>query len=423
MTRQIEGKGRGTILLIGSFRPAIALARPLSRAGYRVVLAISYFSAICLSRHVHDVWRLSSDYMDVPEFVDELERYLSFHPDIIGIAPLDQGLIVALLPYRDRFSVPLLVSNSEAVDISDDKARLSQLGSELGLPVAPFVVGNGVQELIEACNELGYPCVLKSKNSAGPRLPILILRNEEQVKHVAEQLSGQCENFMVQRFVQGWRCNRYFIANRGRVLRIMDIKILRTARIDGTGLVVSAISIAPLARLDGPTARLIEALDYSGIGNVQFLVDDASGKDWLLEINPLIGSAYALADYCGVDLASALVNIVQNRPLDRWSGPFSYPIGKRFAWLLGDIGGLLWSIERRQVSLRQALYWFVQAVVTGLRAHCHSNWAWDDPLPSLYISVRRITLFTKRAIGAAPRILGRRLKSKMTSRGAPGLRR
>ena len=414
MTRRIHRKRREAVLLVGNFRAALALARPLSKAGYRVITMLSSFSAICLSRHVHDVWWRDSDFSDLPKFVEDLEQYLSSNPDIIGVAPLYQDLIVALLPYRDRLSVPLLVSNSEPVSISDDKARLSQLGSELGLSVAPFAVGNGVQELIEACNNVGYPCVFKSKNSLGPRLPILILRNEEQVRSVAKRLSGKCKNFMVQQLVGGWRCNRYFIAFRGRVLRHLDIKILRTARIDDTGLMVSAISVAPLAKLDEPTARLIEALDYSGVGNVQFLVDDSSGENWLLEVNPLTGSSYAFPDYCGGDLGSALVDIVQNRPLDRWSGAFSYPIGKRFAWLMGDIGGLLWSIERRQVTPRQALHWLVRALASGIRADCHSNWAWDDPLPALYLYGRRMTLFALRALHAVPRIALRRSMNILT---------
>ncbi len=398
------------------------VARLFSRAGYRVVATVSSFSAIHLSRHVDDDWRPTASPWDTPLFVEALEQYLSAHPEIVAVMPLMQPLIVALLPYRDRLPVPLLVSNSAAIEVSDDKARLSELAKRLGVPTAPFVVGRGAQEIVGACESLGYPCVLKSKASVGTGVPIVIVRSRAQALHVAEQLSDSCEDFMVQTFTPGWRCNRYFIAHRGRILRYLDIKILRTNRFDDTGLLVSAVSVAPLARLDEPSARLIEALDYTGIGNVQYLIDEASDKNWLLEVNPLLGPSFTLPGYCGLDSASAIVDIAKNDALDRWSADFSYPAGMRFAWFLGDIGGLLLALERREVTARQALRWLLQALGTGLRADCHANWAWDDPLPALYICAKRSLLFTARALPGAMRRAGRRLTSLSAGRrpGAVG---
>ena len=421
--RQTKASQHEAVLLIGTFRSSLVTARLLSKAGYRVVTTSPTMSAIGLSRHVDDDWRPTASPWDTPRFVEALQQYLAAHPEIIGVMPLMQPLIVALLPHRDRLPVPLLVSNSEAIEISDDKARLSDLANRLGVSTAPFVLGNGAQEIVGACKALGFPCVFKNKASVGTTVPIVIIRNRAEAMNVAEQLSDACDDFMVQKYTPGWRCNRYFIADRGRILRYMDMKILRTNRFDDTGLLVSAVSMAPLARLDDPSARLVEALNYTGVGNVQYLIDEASGKDWLLEVNPLLGPSFVLPGYCGLDSASAIVHIARNDALDRWSADFSYPVGKSFAWFLGDIGGLLLAIERRELTVRQALRWLLQALSAGLRADCHAHWAWDDPLPALWICAKRSLLFTLRAVPGAIRLAGRRLTSLFAGRRPGPVRR
>ena len=180
---------------------------------------------------------------------------------------------------------------------------------------------------------------------------------------------------------------------------------------DDTGLGVSGMSVAPLEALDGPCERLIKRLDYSGAGNIQYLVDEASGAIAFLELNPMIGGNHGLAYHCGLDQANGLLDVVLGRHLERWDAEVSYPVGKRYAWFLGDIYGLVQGLELRQVSGTQAVRWMLRALASGLTAPSHIIWRWDDPLPALYLGCKAMLPLSLRAARQSARILVQRSKA------------
>ncbi len=417
MSQSKQAIDQGSILLVGNYRPSLPVARSLSTAGYRVVLARDGFSAAERSRFVDETWQPSPWRSGSYDFVGELQRFLERRRDIAAVFPVNQARILELLASRDRISVPLITVEPETVATCLDKVRTTRIAAEVEVPVARFAAGSSVQDLYDLADDLGYPCVVKRNDGIEHGLKALVLGNANQARTFATSYPGWFDNFMVQQFAWGPRYNRYFIAHRGRILRRLDIKTLRTNQIDNTGLGVSGVSTAPLAALDEPSSRLIEALGYSGIGCLQFLVDDVRGTIAFLEINPRIGGNYAFTQDCGLDQASALVDIVQGRGLEHWAAPFDYPVGKRYAWVMGDLEGLVQSLETRQVSGRQAVSWWLKAVAGGLRADHHLLWRWDDPKPALYLARRSVPKLTRRAGRQVARILvhrSRKLAGRLT---------
>lgn len=400
-----------SILLVGNYRPTLVVARALSKAGYRVVVGRDYFGEARLSRYVDEVWRPRSHPMRTQAYVKELAGFLHTRPDITAVLPLSQTVIVKLLPHAEAIPRPLITATPEAVMTSVDKVLTSKLAAEAEVPVPRFAAGSSVEELIPLANEVGYPCIAKKNGGLEYALKALVLRSEREARHAAQQLPGWFDDYMVQQFAWGVRYNRYFLAHRGSILRFVDVKTFRSDRIDGTGLGVSGISTAPLRSLDGPCERLVARLGYSGAGNIQFLVDEASGAIAFLELNPMIGGNHGLAYYCGLDQANGLLDVVRERNLERWRGDAGYPAGKRYAWLQGDLEGLARGLDYGEVSGTQAVRWAAQAVVSGLRADCHLIWAWDDPLPALRIFVRRLIPFGLRVVRRSAGIAFRRLRS------------
>ncbi len=67
------------------------------------------------------------------------------------------------------------------------------------------------------------------------------------------------------------------------------------------GVFVKRYSIEPTPAIVEASKKLVQRLDYTGLGCAQFLVDKASNPKCFLEINPRLGAAFALPHACGID--------------------------------------------------------------------------------------------------------------------------
>ena len=124
-------------------------------------------------------------------------------------------------------------------------------------------------------------------------------------------------------------------------------------------------------------------LGYSGVGCVQFLVNERNGTNVFLEINPRLDATCAFPWHYGCDLPRLAVEIAQgDKALDRFPGTLPrYPTSKRVHWCLGDVRGWLHEVKRGEVRVGPSLVWLAKIVASFLRANCHLTWWWKDPAP------------------------------------------
>ena len=80
-------------------------------------------------------------------------------------------------------------------------------------------------------------------------------------------------------------------------------------------------------------APLVKALDYTGVCEVEFMLDNRDGKYKLIEINPRTWLWVGLAKACGVDYAKMVYRFVNNIPQ---SYPTNYLVGVKWINRLTD---------------------------------------------------------------------------------------
>jgi hypothetical protein len=194
----------------------------------------------------------------------------------------------------------------------------------------------------------------------------------------------------------GTRHNVYFLARKGGLLGIAQMQILRTDRPDGTGLAVEGMSVAPDLALVRWTAALAHALDYTGAGCAQFMVDSSTTAVSFLEINARLGANCAAPCACGFDLPRLFVEVLLGTAIPQ--GPAR--TGRRYAWLEGDLHGLASSLVSGHIGWRAAAAWLLRTLLAQLRAHDHIVFSWRDPLPTLATLHRWIQAAWRRARGA-----------------------
>jgi [lysine-biosynthesis-protein LysW]--L-2-aminoadipate ligase len=121
---------------------------------------------------------------------------------------LDRSVVHSRAGYTlfamDRWGIPTL-NSSQAVTICDDKARASMVLEAAGIPSPTTFVTYSVESALEACEQLGYPAVLKPVTGSWGRL-IAKVNGPEQARSIISQKSEHGsfhhEIYYVQEFIE-----------------------------------------------------------------------------------------------------------------------------------------------------------------------------------------------------------------------------
>lgn len=387
--------GSRTVLMVGNYRPSLSVVRSLGRAGYKVIVGRDeYSSAAEYSRYAAGSWRHPSLRKEPEAFVRAIAEFLRQRPDVGYLFPVLGLAIIRVCEFRHLLppDVVVVTPDPALVAMCDHKTRLLELAAELGVPQPGLAVVGDLKGLAAAARETGFPCIVKP---AVAELRLygekgVICRSEGEFRQRFPHWPEGHAQLLVQRYVTGYRHNLHFAARDGRLLRCLDAVSLRTMRPDGTGLTVEGISVELPEDMRRGCARMIEAMGYTGIGCLQFLRDERSGEAVFLEINPRLAAGYAISQHCGLDLPRIAVGLAAGEPMPELEGPFTYPVGRRFAWLAGELEGLREAVAKREIGMGAAASWLGAALRSAVRADMHLTWSMADPRPTLALYGRML---------------------------------
>ncbi|MBI2990865.1 MAG: hypothetical protein HYY47_01810 [Deltaproteobacteria bacterium] len=378
---------RQTVLVLGNYQQTIVVVRSLARAGYNVLVGrFGRRSFTELSRNASETW-IHPDPRDRQGFLRALSGLLSERPEIRYVFPVgdnDLDLVAAAheeLSHRCR----LVMVEPDLLRTCLEKPEMYEIAARIGVPIPESsLIADDFGALKTAVKEIEFPVILKRPNSFAlmKDQKAVICRDWDAIEMWRPALrSGPV---VVQRWVGGPRHNCQIAALRGEIVAYFENKNLRTDRADGTGIGVEWISVDPTPELRRHCEALARAVSYSGVGLIQFLVDN--GRPFFLELNPRLGMPCELSYRCGLDFAMLAVQCT-DRLYDAASAatraPKDYAVGKRCYWLLGELRALTGK-ELRAAEIASRI---AKIVVSFCRADYQLTWSWKDPLPTLFLYV------------------------------------
>lgn len=393
-----------SILVLGDYRQTVTVVRSLGRAGFDVVLGCERpQSSTALSRHVTGV-RLF-DGLHPQRFCYQLEACLrKDRPDFVF--PVGESQLRRALrhdPDRLLSLATWVIPEPATVLRCFDKRAMYQLATGLGIPTAPWRPFTNAENLLLDAAELGYPVVLKRRDSSGRvrKKKALICRGLDDLEQFLLELryDSDAASLVLQKYAPGVRHNCHIAAVRGRMVAFFQQKVLRTDEADGTGVGIEGISVEPSPQLRAYCERLLVSLGYTGIGCIQFLLDDVNDSIAFLGFNARMDSTAALPYRLGVDFPLMAVRIAAGEPVN---GPADYALGKRYYWLYGDLRARL--AQDAEKSPRQMLGAFWKMPLLLARSY-ELVFEWRDPLPALHEFWRKAVdslLKPRRAAGNQP---------------------
>jgi predicted ATP-grasp superfamily ATP-dependent carboligase len=377
-----------SVLVLGNYRPTLSVARALTPLGYRIIVTRRGGEGCAEhSRHVAECW----DHPPIDDegaFVSALARFLAERPDVTVVYPVWEPCALAVarhhgaLPNDRAYATP----PPETVITCLDKPRMLDVARAAGVPCAPFAVVDSHAALLREAAYIGFPLVVRPVSSSRPLLGdnALILRDRDHLLAKLPSWPPEQNRLIAQRYVSGPRYNVYFAADRGRAIRMLSTKTVRTHVADGTGLAVAARAVPLSAELRGHMERTLAALRYHGVGLFQMLGED--GRSTFLELNPRIGANHALAEACGMELSRLAIDLAR--------GPMpAEPLvvgesGLSCAWTYGELRGVRRALAAKEIGAFGAVRAIGRAVTTAVAADVHLTWSRHDPLPTLALFAR-----------------------------------
>jgi carbamoyl-phosphate synthase large subunit len=146
-----------TVMVTASGAPGTAaLLSALRRNGEREVRLVGTdMSERSVGRHLCDAFHLVPAGSD-PGFPDAMLD-VATRERVDAVLPQSSFDLEGLAEHVDRFPMPVLVSQPNAIARSNDKAETYELLHRLGVPAPEFRRVSGAREVEAAARELGYP--------------------------------------------------------------------------------------------------------------------------------------------------------------------------------------------------------------------------------------------------------------------------
>lgn len=383
-----------TVLLLGNYRPALTVVRALADHGYRTMVGLGgHEGCVETSRFADESWDHAPLTGRGDAFIADLRRLLAERPDITTVYPIAEEFVACLAIHAGRLPQEVAVASVDPTifELCQDKVRMLAFVRELGVDCLPFEVVTDYVQAIRAARAVGYPIVVRPLT---PRVKLgnkkaLICRDEDALRAALPAWPEGQSALLLQKEARGIRHNVFFAARGGEILRSLETRIHRTDRTDGTGYAVDGVTVAPTPQLDGDCRRMVRALDYTGVGLAQFILDPDTGRSCFLELNARVAGSHAITDAVGQELSLLAVKLARGGLSRRDVAPWTYPVGVRYAWTYGDLRGLKSALRDGEVSGFGAVRWLLASLTTALGADIHMTWRWDDPMPTCALFARQ----------------------------------
>jgi predicted ATP-grasp superfamily ATP-dependent carboligase len=359
----------------GHWRKSLAAVRALGRKGIKVTVGESTrLATAAFSRHCHRAVVYPSPHHRPSEFIDFFLKELS-RASYQMLLPMEDETLHLISRCHTEFSrlTYLPIVSFEKLSFAQRKDNILQMAEKHGIPIPRTWYINDISQINTLKNSLPYPIVIKPKKSSGA----VGICYSDKPGDLMEQYLSVHQRFpypLIQECIPqegpGYGAS-FLFDERGRVKASFVHKRLREYPVTG-----GASTLRESVRRDDirdMAQVLLNALNWFGVGMVEFKVDPRDNTPKLMEVNPRFWGSLSLAVQAGVNFPYLLYRMSRGesfKPVEH------YQIGKRCRWLLpGDILHFIYNPKRRSLVPEFFHFWD--------RNTAYDIVSIDDPLPVL----------------------------------------
>jgi D-aspartate ligase len=369
----------GAVVVGGDYQ-GLGIVRSLGRRGVPVCVIDDERSIARYSRYVTHHVRVESlrDQDRSVELILELGERL--HLDGWVLYPTREETVAAFSRHRDRLRERFLVPTPawESVRWAWDKRNTYQLAGQLGIPIPRtwYPKDEGDLGEIEAEPPLTIKPAIKENFLYATKAKAWKARTRSELSELYRQaasLVGPGE-VMIQEFIPGNGSQQFAYCGffkAGQAIGRMVVRRLRQHPLD-FGRASTFVETTEVPLLETLSERLLEAVDYYGLVELEYKLDPRDGQYKLLDFNARTWGYHSLGGSAGVDFPYLLFADQIGSPVE----PCRARPGVRWMRALTDVPTVFAALIRGHLDLapyRHSLRPF----------HTEAVFSRDDPLPGL----------------------------------------
>ncbi|WP_170964485.1 carboxylate--amine ligase [Natronomonas salsuginis] len=293
------------------------------------------------------------------------------------VLPVSSSDTMAIARYREEFGdrVQIPIADYEILVAAFDKELTFDHAREQDIPIPETYCPTDRAELEDLADDLSYPVVVKLRQTSASE-GLRYAHSRDELLSVYELdgpdgVSTEYERPLVQEYIEGDIHDVCVLFQDGELKRALTQKRLRMYPASGGGGVVNVTTDRP--ELIELAEDLLSTLDYHGVAQVEFMIEEGTGDPYLIEVNPKLWGTSGLSIAAGVNFPKYLVEVSQGKTLER--NLSDYEVGLTYVWLSP---GLLGNVEQSDGV--------VEALIDIRRVHASNGQTdldFSDPIPHL----------------------------------------
>ena len=250
--------------------------------------------------------------------------------DVMNVIELEKpdGVIVSLggqtainlAPPLDALGVPIIGTDVEAIDKSENRDSFEKIMNELGIPQPKGVAVTNIEDGVKVAQQIGYPVLVRPSFVLGGRA-MEIVANEESLRHYLQNAVeiDVDQPVLVDKYIMGKELEVDAICD-GKDVYIPGIMehVERTGVHSGDSISIYptfSVSQAVKDKIIDYTVRLGTAIGIVGLYNIQFIAD-SNDDVYVIEVNPRSSRTVPfLSKATGVRMADIATKVILGHSL------------------------------------------------------------------------------------------------------------
>ncbi len=374
---------------------ALAVARTLGRLGVPIYAVVEdAYTPLAMTRYLTKAFVWDSCPLDSESFVKAMSLIADFIARPTIIIPMDDLSAVFVAENADAlarwFIVPPVQPHLPRQ--LANKACFHALCAEIGIPSARSVIPHSFEDVRAFTDCTEFPVVVKGTEQWLPLQDMFstkIIETPKQLFAFLENYNYEAkQRLIIQEYVPGddWVCHGYYNSDKNISVTFTGRK-LRAYPTDA-GSTALGVSLDNEA-LRCVSERLLKAVAYSGIIDMDWRKDERDGEYKILDCNPRVGQNFRMFENAeGIDVVRAQHLDLSGRRIDdaaliegRLFRVESFYVLALLRWL--PLGVSKRDAGKYRTPNGRELAW----------------WSSDDPAPALIMSVRLFMRLLGRASG------------------------
>ncbi|NRD77986.1 ATP-grasp domain-containing protein [Bacillus sp. BRMEA1] len=333
------------IITDGLLRKSLSATRSLGKRGIKTIVGDqSSLSPSGFSKHCYKRVKYPDPKLTPEQFLSWLKQQLK-QENVPVLLPMDDAVVDIVMEHWEDIKnlCKCLLPSRQAYDTAADKFETIELARKQSVKCPETYLPNDKQDVVKMAETAVFPLVVKPRKSSGSR-GIRKVENKESLLEIYEEIRKEYPNPMIQECIPfGDRYDVCLLYDQQHEVKASFVqKEIRHFPIKmGPSTVQESVSNEELIEL---SIHLLKPLNWTGIVEVEYMIEPRTNQPVLMEINPRFWNSLDLAIQSGIDFPYLLYQLClgQSVPVQK-----EYPAGRRSRWLFpGDLLHFLLNPER-----------------------------------------------------------------------------